>query len=674
MKKFAKLTAMASFVGGLMAAVPAAAEDRAIIVGINSYAYLDDADLNGARADALNFRDFVEDTLGFKASQITLLLDGDATRDNIIKTIVDDLKYRTKPGDRLVFYFAGHGASTKDRDGDEEDGKDEFLVAANAGKENSFGIILDDDLRFLFEYFKDRDILVVVDACYSGTISRNLVGDEELGRTLVLDDGALNLPPLASAPILDGTETESARSGALIPGQEHIDVWSATSSTQVAIENRSGGIFTRLFLEGVGNKKADLNNNGVVSNAELLAFVRQGSAAFCNRSRLCQTKNQGRLTPDFSGAIERAAAFTATESSVITPVIEAAPTQVPVQTAPVPSQEELEAITPAFEAAPTLVPEKEMTPVAEEAPVEETTGATDPSATAESTMTDQTGAGTTPSSDDGTVVFVPPTDTASPDPADGSQQGGQMVDPDTASPDVGTSVTQPATPVASTDPVILPDTSNGDGASAAAPPDPMGQPLPSPNDLPPVLSTNSPPPAFSCSDLQTVSGTAKLEDIFLPGSNDAVALGIRQGDALTVDQTVLFDVNTDRGGRLMVFDLTPGCELYQIFPSILSPARADVLTRPAQVEIPSALSANGQPIVIRVTEPAGRGHLLAVLVEDNLSAIDDLIPPQSQLNAISDGVGHLTELANRLNTVVNDPNGARGSRWHATIVPYTITR
>lgn len=143
---------------------------------------------------------------------------------------------------------------------------------------------------------------------------------------------------------------------------------------------------------------------------------------------------------------------------------------------------------------------------------------------------------------------------------------------------------------------------------------------------------------------------------------------------MTVDQTVLFDVNTDRGGRLMVFDLTPGCELYQIFPSILSPNRADILTSPAQVEIPSALSANGQPIVIRVTEPAGRGHLLAVLVEDDVSAIDDLIPPQSQLNAVPDGVGHLTKLANALNAVVNDPNGARGSRWHATIVPYTITR
>lgn len=666
-KTLSKKTLFAALIAAFFAQT-AAAEDRAVIIGINEYAYLKDGDLNGATVDAQKFKDFVRRDLGLKESQITLLLDGAATRKRIIDTIVADLKFRTKPGDRFILFFAGHGSSTKDRDGDEPDGKDEYILTADAGKKGVMPGILDDEIRYMLEYFQDREILVVVDACYSGTIARNISTDDDTARTVFLGD--LDVPDLPDDTGLRSLGTRSADQ-TLVPGQNHMDVWSATSAAEVAIENRSGGIFTKLFLEGVGQKKADFNRNGVVTNAELLAFVRQGSQRFCRTSRLCQDKNRGRLTPGFSGAIERTVAFTPDPNAPITPKVEASPTitpQVtapPVQTAPVtaPAVTNIEVATaPASEAAPVTSPN--------------TQGADAPDQVAAVTPTEEALQPETQATPEAVVPTIEPTaeTTVTVEPPSTTQPDPEATIADAPQADPAGDPANPADPAPTVDTVDVPQ-----GGDDTTPVVQVEDPPDVTTPVPPIKQTPAPAPLplaqpFRCDDLRVPAGTAKLEDVFLPSRNQAVQLSIRQGVDLAVGQTVLFDVGTDRGGRLMVFDLTPGCELYQVFPSVISPADAPRLTQAAQIEIPSVLSANGQPMVIRVSEPVGRGHLLAVLLEDRSSAIDSLVPPQSQLAAIPDGIGHLTKIANGLNDVVTGPDGAQGTRWHATIVPYTISR
>lgn len=629
----------------------AQAEDRAVIVGINIYEHAKDSNLNAARGDALKMRDFIRDDIGLRDDQITLLLDQAATRKKVIDTLVRDLKINTKPGDRLYFYFSGHGAQLKDRTGDEKDGKDEFIVLADFGKKGSPGILLDDELRYIFEYFPDRRIIVVVDACYSGTISRGEIPDEgELARTINLDPDTV-LPP--SFPQEAGLPPETgvrSRSTTLIPGQAHMDVWSAASQTQVAIEDNRGGVFTRLFLEGLGKGKADRNGNGRVSNAELLSYVRAGSSAFCKRSKLCKSKNMGRLTPEFGGKLERVALFKTPE--VAPPPASTAP----VQTAPAIPNAPIAESTPVPTApAPNVpAPEVEPTPVEEPQP--------NPVETVETQTTvpqPNTDAPTTPAS-------APEDEQTTQSPS--SQIGDTPVQPDTTAtqgnPSGGVNIAQ-ADPTVVPDfsaPVPLPSPSN----SSDAPPNPVPAGPPAPVG---VQDT-----ALTCNALKTTSGTQILNDLFLPSGNAALRLSVNPGDRLRIGDTVRFDVKSNRDGQIVLFDLNPDCELFQIFPSVLSPSGAEVIDGQQLVEIPNALSTNGQPIEINVTDPAGRGHLVAVLVEDDIQTVTDRLPDYINLDPIPSGLDHLTTLADTLNLSLNDGLGPRASRWHAAIVPYTISR
>ena len=112
------------------------------------------------------------------------------TRKNILnsmKWLVQD----AKPGDNLLFFFAGHGGQSRDRDGDEEDGKDEHICPVVQGQHPNFAAALEgslgkddaDDLRGrgisddeIFEkMLKDLPegvrLTTVFDACHSGTMA-----------------------------------------------------------------------------------------------------------------------------------------------------------------------------------------------------------------------------------------------------------------------------------------------------------------------------------------------------------------------------------------------------------------------------------------------------------------------------------------------------------------------
>ncbi|MEE4188141.1 MAG: caspase family protein [Roseobacter sp.] len=694
------------------------AEDRAVIVGIDKYQYLKDQDLNAAVGDALKFRDFVRDDMGLRDDQITLLLDGNATRKQVIDALVQDLKYKTKPGDRMIFYYSGHGAQTSDRDGDEDDNKDEYIVLADRGKPEAFGVLLDDELRFLFEYFPDRQILVVVDACYSGTISRTAAEEnDEKVRTLATDTDFLpifegGLPDLPPRP------AERSRSQTLIPGQAHMDVWSAASQTELAFENKYGGVFTRLFLEGVKGR-ADRNNNGRISNAELLSYVRAGSAQFCGSSRGCKSRNQGRLTPEFGGMIEKEAVL----RQAAQPVVSAPPpAPSPVVTAP---PDQSVSNQPVQATAPQPAPDAESNspsttaPTAATSSAEATTSqAVSPSGTATPQVAEGTSAPepndaatqTAEGASDAPVVTAPP-DTAAPTPAapiaTAPDNAAPVVtaEPGTGSPTQEPPTAEPATPTAEVNqPVPQPPANNTEDQAEDAPPQvvtsapepqtpvtptgsaptiedggaaPVSQASATLLDLPAqdagdLTSIDTAPPALNCTMLSQPSGTALLEDLFLPTGNQALTLALTPGQRLRLGERVLFEVTPNSQGQVILFDLNPDCELFQIFPSVLSPANAGRAEALERITIPSALSSNGQPIEISVTEPAGRGHLVAVLIEDDLDAVTSKLPNNVNLEPVPGGLSHLTDLARALNASFVDASGRRSTLWHASILPYSI--
>ena len=119
---------------------------------------------------------------GFKDENITILKDQQATLAGMTNAF-DKLIQKAKAGDIVVFHFSGHGEQIEDDNGDEGDGLDEALVSYDALQEYKAGAPIKhfrDDL--LAQKIKELrtvlgpagNLLVIVDACHSGTSTRGL--------------------------------------------------------------------------------------------------------------------------------------------------------------------------------------------------------------------------------------------------------------------------------------------------------------------------------------------------------------------------------------------------------------------------------------------------------------------------------------------------------------------
>ena len=97
-----------------------------------------------------------------------------ATRANIISAL-NLLAGMVQPNDFVVFYFSGHGFQVPDLDNDEDDEMDELLVPYDtrpvAGAYEN--VLLDDQLNQYFAAINTKNILVLVDACNSGTVAKS---------------------------------------------------------------------------------------------------------------------------------------------------------------------------------------------------------------------------------------------------------------------------------------------------------------------------------------------------------------------------------------------------------------------------------------------------------------------------------------------------------------------
>lgn len=136
----------------------------ALCVGINRYP-LPASSLSGCINDAHDWHAVLLE----KGYQVRTLLDGAATKANIVESLQEGLT-RVGTGDRFVFSFSGHGTWVPDRDGDEADQRDEALCCYDYARG---GLLTDDEM---YRIFKNRPfgsrVTVLSDSCHSGTVSR----------------------------------------------------------------------------------------------------------------------------------------------------------------------------------------------------------------------------------------------------------------------------------------------------------------------------------------------------------------------------------------------------------------------------------------------------------------------------------------------------------------------
>jgi len=141
-------------------AVPNEGKYWALIIGIDAYQYV--RPLKTAVTDAQGIRDVLMELYGFEPDHITMLLDEDATRDNIVGALYG-MADKAGPTDSVFVYYAGHGYFS-----------DNHQVGWWVPVEGRLGVpgpnIMDAEIRNYVKSMKARHVYLVVDSCFSGTL------------------------------------------------------------------------------------------------------------------------------------------------------------------------------------------------------------------------------------------------------------------------------------------------------------------------------------------------------------------------------------------------------------------------------------------------------------------------------------------------------------------------
>jgi hypothetical protein len=134
----------------------------ALVIGINDYQHC--SKLGYARNDAQAVAGVLVDTFQFPKENVTLLLDGQATR----KAILDALLAHSEagavdPDDRLLVFFAGHGETVTGNRGEVG-----YLVPADGDCDKLATLIRWDELTRNADMIPAKHVLFIMDACYGG--------------------------------------------------------------------------------------------------------------------------------------------------------------------------------------------------------------------------------------------------------------------------------------------------------------------------------------------------------------------------------------------------------------------------------------------------------------------------------------------------------------------------
>jgi Caspase domain len=186
-------------------------DKRALLIGIDAYAHI--RTLDGCVNDSRLVRQVLIERFGFPEANITQLLDAQARRDAILAAF-DALASATGAGDVVVIHFAGHGSQMRDREGDEPSGFDSTLMPWDTGREPDVNRdITDDEVHLKLEALAARTphITVLVDACHSGTVTRDAFGAKT--RSVPPDLRPTSALPLSTVPDARQTRGASGASG-----------------------------------------------------------------------------------------------------------------------------------------------------------------------------------------------------------------------------------------------------------------------------------------------------------------------------------------------------------------------------------------------------------------------------------------------------------------------------
>ena len=201
----------------------------AVVIGVSKYKIHNPLEYatNDAKAVGLKLS-----KMGFKVIE---LYDDEATRGRILRVLADDLPGIMGKNDALVVYFAGHGI-TEELNGVERGGEEGYLAPVDFDKSNYTGTAISmTSIRSLVKKYRAKHILFVFDSCYSGL----------------------------------GLARGGGREGAFISNalkKRTAQIITAGGKSELALEDRGHGLFTRAFLETLDGKTIPIKNGYLVAS------------------------------------------------------------------------------------------------------------------------------------------------------------------------------------------------------------------------------------------------------------------------------------------------------------------------------------------------------------------------------------------------------------------------
>ncbi len=234
-----------------LVALPAPAADRALLIGGGQYQSPTIKALPGIDIDIAAMRR-VAANLGFAPADTRVLLDQAATLSAVQGSLRDWLRDGVGPDDRVLIYFSGHGAQVRDQNGDETDTVDEALVAYDSshvvgadGEPGITDVLLDDDFGRLLAAIPSRDILVLVDACFSGTVTRSVEFNSGQSGTFNAEVKFLAYPGMPQAH-------PRGMDQIVHDGTAHYSAVSAAGDDEKSLATIRGSLFTQGLAFAIG--------------------------------------------------------------------------------------------------------------------------------------------------------------------------------------------------------------------------------------------------------------------------------------------------------------------------------------------------------------------------------------------------------------------------------------
>jgi metacaspase-1 len=227
------------------------ASPRALLVGVGD---VPNNPLPAIDLDIDNMKK-VAAVMGYAPADIKVLFNDQATYANVQRALASWLRDGVRADDHVLIYFSGHGTRVPDPSPGNAGGVDDALVLHDVARTRINGratlknVLIGHELGAALAAIPSRDVLVLVDACHSGTATRTLtLGNRRLG----VGSGYMKF---YSWPGMPTATTRGLRARAA--GSENYAALAAARDDEFAVGTEQGGLFTLGVVEAIQNASRD---------------------------------------------------------------------------------------------------------------------------------------------------------------------------------------------------------------------------------------------------------------------------------------------------------------------------------------------------------------------------------------------------------------------------------